>query len=300
MGRMAGDADLWVDSYLDHLRVERSLSQNTVEAYARCLARWSTYLEAHDLDFRAIGDGDVAGFLVTLSRQGLDARSQAQYLSAVRGFHRFVLHEKESDRDPTDLVEGPRLARRLPVVLTRDEVERLLAAPTGDKPNRVRDRAMLHLMYAAGLRVSELVTLGLGDINLDSGFLAAYGKGRKRRVVPVHGIAIESVRAYLASVRPKWAREGERALFVTARGGPMTRQMFFAAVRKYALEAGITKTLSPHKLRHSFATHLLLGGADLRVVQTLLGHADIATTEVYTHLTGEDVRRMHHKFHPRG
>jgi integrase/recombinase XerD len=198
------------------------------------------------------------------------------------------------------LLEGPRLLRRLPDILNRDEVLRLLETPKGPKPNRVRDRAMLHTMYAAGLRVSELVDLDLADVNLEEGFVSALGKGNKRRIVPIGAHARAAMAEYLSEVRPKWARSASRACFVTARGKAMTRQGFWSLVKKYARAAGITKPISPHKLRHSFATHLLAGGADLRSVQTMLGHADISTTQIYTHVTGEHLRKMHERYHPRG
>ena len=201
--------------------------------------------------------------------------------------------------DPTHLSDSPKLARRLPQVLSRDEVLRLLEAPTADTPRAIRDRAMLNTMYAAGLRVSELVNLQLKDVNLESGFVAAFGKGGKRRIVPLGEVARDAIVAWLA-VREAWARPGEGAVFLTPRKRPMTRQGFWKLIRAYARGAGIAKAISPHKLRHSFATHLLLGGADLRAVQTMLGHADIATTQIYTHVTGDHLRRMHEKFHPRG
>ena len=176
----------------------------------------------------------------------------------------------------------------------------LLSAPDTQRPIGVRDRAMLHVMYASGLRVSELVNLDLGDVNLDEGFLAVLGKGNKRRLVPLGAHARAALASYLSEVRPKWAKTSSRACFVTARGKPMTRQSFWAIVKKYARAAGITKSISPHKLRHSFATHLLAGGADLRSVQTMLGHADISTTQIYTHVSGDHLRKMHERYHPRG
>lgn len=295
-----GADSLLVDQYLDHLRIERSLSPNTLAAYSKNLARYLDYLEREGVALRDATDLTAAGFMVELAQRRISARSQAQYLSSVKQLHLFLVRERTTTKDPTQLLAGPKLAGRLPQILSRQEVVRLLDAPTGEDPVRVRDRAMLQLMYAAGLRVTELVSIELGEVNLPAGFLAATGKGRKRRIVPIHGQAVEAVRHYLETVRPGWAKPSTRQLFVTRRGVGMTRQNFFASVRKYALECGITKTISPHKLRHSFATHLLVGGADLRVVQTLLGHSDISTTQVYTHLSGDDVRRMHTRFHPRG
>lgn len=298
---MSAEVDLWVDSYLAHLRVERGLAAQTLEAYAHDLREFGRYVTSAGLSLEELDASVLAGFLVELSRGGLSARSQARVLSSVRGFFKYLVAERCLRRDPSELVDGPRLSRRLPGVLTPEEVQRLLEAPDDTHPRGVRDRAMLHTMYAAGLRVSELISLELGDVDLRGGFVAAFGKGRKRRIVPLGDPARAAIRRYLDEVRPRWARrEGERHLFVTARGGAMTRQAFWKAARRHAAAAGITKSISPHKLRHSFATHLLLGGADLRAVQTMLGHADIATTQVYTHVTGEHLQRLHERHHPRG
>ena len=289
-----------MDTYLDHVKVERGLAAATVESYARDLSRFVAYLDDQGCGIDGVDGGVVAGWLVTLARRGISARSQARYLSSLRGFVKYLIAERHIARDPTEIIDSPKLARKLPVVLSRDEVLRLLAAPDVRTKNGLRDAAMLHTMYAAGLRVSELVRLELGDVNLEAGFLAAFGKGGKRRIVPIGRAARALVAEYLGKVRGGWAREGERALFVTSRGGPLTRQAFWKLVRRHAAAAGITKRISPHKLRHSFATHLLEGGADLRIVQTMLGHADIGTTQIYTHVTGDRLREMHSKHHPRG
>ncbi len=289
-----------LDDYIQHLRVERGLSRHTVDGYASDLVKFGKWLSNEKLVLDKVDETAVAGFLVTLSQQRLRPRTQARALSSLRGFFRFLVQERRHRHDPTELLEGPRLLAKLPDVLNRDEVLRLLQAPTGDKPNRVRDRAMLHTMYAAGLRVSELVNLDLGDVNLEDGFVAVLGKGNKRRIVPLGEHARAAMTTYLSDVRPKWARPASRACFVTARGKAMTRQGFWSIIKKYARAAGITKPISPHKLRHSFATHLLAGGADLRSVQTMLGHADIATTQIYTHVSGDHLRKMHERYHPRG
>ncbi|TNF64044.1 MAG: site-specific tyrosine recombinase XerD [Deltaproteobacteria bacterium] len=297
---MSAAFDGALDDYIQHLRVERCLSKHTVDAYARDLVRFGAWLAEERTPLDQVDEARIAGYLVTLSHEGLSARTQGRALSSVRGLFRFLVQEGRHRRDPTELLEGPRLLRKLPDVLNRDEVLRLLAAPSGAKPNRVRDRAMLHTMYAAGLRVSELVELDLGDVNLEEGFVSALGKGNKRRIVPIGVHARAAMAEYLSEVRPKWARTASRACFVTARGKAMTRQGFWNIVKKYARAAGITKPISPHKLRHSFATHLLAGGADLRSVQTMLGHADISTTQIYTHVTGDHLRKMHERYHPRG
>jgi integrase/recombinase XerD len=294
-------SDLLLDAYLTHLKVERGLSAATVQAYAADLARFASHLASEGLDVLQADGGAISGFLYALSKRGLSARSQARYLSSLRGFYKWMLAEKHTARDPTELVDGPRLARKLPVVLTRDEVLALLAAPdASDAPLAIRDAAMLHTMYAAGLRVSELVRLELGDVNLETGFLQAFGKGRKQRIVPLGTPARARIERWRTEVRGRWAPASSRALFVTERGEAMTRQNFFARVRYWARTAGIGRPISPHKLRHSFATHLLLGGADLRAVQTMLGHADVTTTQVYTHITGEHLSAMHRRYHPRG
>lgn len=297
---MASSADLLVDAYVDHLKVERGLARATIDGYSRDLAGFLGWLEEEGLGLEEVDRGAVAGWLVSLSKAGLSARSQARHLSAVRGLFKYLVAERWVKSDPTELVDAPKLGRRLPTVLSRDEVVRLLSAPDVATKRGLRDAAMLHTMYAAGLRVSELVNLQLGDVNLESGFLAAFGKGNKRRLVPLGQVACDFIAAWRAEIRGQWARPGEGALFVTARGGPMTRQAFWKIVRRQATVAGITKRISPHKLRHSFATHLLQGGADLRAVQTMLGHADISTTQVYTHVTGDHLRRMHERYHPRG
>ena len=297
---MSAAFDGALDDYIQHLRVERGLSKHTVDAYAHDLGRFGAWLADEGASLDQIDEARVAGYLVTLSQDGLSARTQARALSAIRGFFRFLIQERRLQADPTELLEGPRLLRKLPDILNRDEVLRLLNAPTGSKPNRIRDRAMLHTMYAAGLRVSELIDLDLSDVNLEEGFVSALGKGNKRRIVPIGAHARAAMVEYLAEVRPKWARPASRACFVTARGKAMTRQSFWSLVKKYARAAGITKPISPHKLRHSFATHLLTGGADLRSVQTMLGHADISTTQIYTHVSGEHLRKMHERYHPRG
>lgn len=297
--RGVSERDLLVDSYLSHLKVERGLARRTVEAYAEDLAGLIGHLEEEGLELTEVDPVAVSGWLLSLSRRGLSARSQARHLSAARGLFRWLLAEREVTRDPTELIDAPKRLTKIPAVLDRVEVAELLAQPDRTKKRGRRDAAMLHVMYAAGLRVSELVTLQLADVNLENGFVQVLGKGDKRRVVPVGMPARKRIEAFLPD-RAEWARPGEGTLFVTSRGGPMTRQGFWKLIKRYAAAAGIDKPISPHKLRHSFATHLLLGGADLRAVQTMLGHADIGTTQVYTHVTGDHLGRMHEKFHPRG
>jgi integrase/recombinase XerD len=297
---MSAAFDGALDDYIQHLRVERGLSEHTVDGYARDLVRFGSWLLEERTPLDEVDETGVAGHLVSLSQAGLSARTQARALSSIRGFFRFLVQERRHQLDPTELLEGPRLLRRLPDVLSRDEVLRLLNAPVGVKPNRIRDRAMLHTMYAAGLRVSELVNMDLADLHLEEGFVSALGKGNKRRLVPIGDHARSALAEYLTEVRSRWAKPASRACFVTSRGKPMTRQGFWKLIKRYARAAGITKSISPHKLRHSFATHLLAGGADLRSVQTMLGHVDISTTQIYTHVSGEHLRKMHERYHPRG
>jgi integrase/recombinase XerD len=291
--------DRWIDAYLDHLRVERGLARQTLEAYAGDLARYVTLLEKRGRTLANADLGSISAVLLALNDVGLSARSQARFLSSLRGLYKHLVSERLLKENPLTLLDGPRLSRKLPNLLSEQDVLLLLAAPDISSPRGLRDAAMLHTLYASGLRVSELVQLALGDVDLRGGFLAAFGKGRKRRLVPLAELARETITHYLEQVRGHWAKPGERSLFVTQRGGGMTRQAFWKNIKRYAVVAGIRKRVSPHMLRHSFATHLLERGADLRVVQTLLGHTDISTTQIYTHVSGDHLRRMHQRYHPR-
>ena len=292
--------DRWVDAYLDHLRVERGLAPRTIAAYARDLGRFVAHAETQGVaDPAKIGSSLVSSHLVGLGRAGVSARSSVRHLSSVRGFCRFLVSERILQTDPCALVDRPRVGRRLPDTLSFDEVLRLLAAPPSDTRRGRRDRAMLHVMYAAGLRVSELVSLKIGDVDRRRGVVSAFGKGNKRRLVPLGEVALVSLEVYLED-RPHHRQASTSAiLFLSPRGGALSRQAFFKAVVRYARAAGIRKSVSPHKLRHSFATHLLERGADLRSVQAMLGHADISTTEIYTHVVGEHLRRTYDRSHPR-
>lgn len=300
-GVFVRDDDQLLEAYLDHLRVERGLAARSVEAYAGDLVRYAVYVRQAGKTFATSDSGDVAGWLVALSQAGISARAQARKLSALRGFFKFLLQEKVVAADPSATMKGPKLPRKLPHVLAFSEVETLLAAPDRASSRGLRDYAMIQLLYASGLRVSELVGLKLADIDMDQSFVSVLGKGNRRRLVPFGEVARDALSAYLREVRPKWVEKVKSAhLFLTERGTGMTRQGFWKLLGRYARVAGIEKSISPHKLRHSFATHLLERGADLRSVQTMLGHADIATTQVYTHVTTEHLRAAHAKFHPRG
>jgi len=290
-----------LDLFLAHLRVEKGLAANSVEAYAHDVRRYVEGLAARGVgSWEAVSRADVQAHLASLLEARMSARSQARALSAIRGLHRLLLSERLAPADPTDEVDAPRGARRLPQLLSRDEVERLLAAPVPRNAAGVRDKAMLELLYATGLRVSELVNLDLNQVDLESRVLLARGKGSKERLVPVGGLATEALRRWLGGPREHMLRgRRSRDLFVTPRGRRMTRQGFWKLLGRYARAAGIRRAISPHQLRHSFATHLLEGGADLRAVQSMLGHADVATTEIYTHVDRSHARKLHRKHHPR-
>jgi integrase/recombinase XerD len=288
----------WIDVYLDHLRVERSLASNTLDAYARDLNALADHVGG-GTDPTEIRVDSVAGLMVSNLNRGFGARSSARQLSALRGFFRFLVRERALADDPTVLLDRPKLARKLPRGLSFEEVVRLLAAPDTSTDRGRLHGAMLHLMYASGLRVSELCSLRVGDLDLQRGLLTAKGKGGKRRIVPVGEVALDFTSRYLREVRARHAHAAQHALFVSARGGPFTREGFWKIVRRYAVAAGIQPLPSPHKLRHSFATHLLRGGADLRAVQAMLGHADLGTTEIYTHVARDHLQAVHARSHPR-
>lgn len=289
----------WVDAYLDHVRIEKGLSSNTVEAYARDLSKMLDLAQRNGVqDPAGLDLGFVDAYLVMLGHQGLGARSAARHLSALRGLCKFLVRERALDTDPSALAERPRTRRALPIWLTFEEVERLLDAPDATTARGLRDRAMMQLMYAAGLRVSELVSLPLAAVDVRRGLVRVTGKGGKQRLVPIGEVAMNAVDAYVREGRHD-ATGRQTVLFLSPRGGPLTRQGFWKLLVQYARAAGIRRHISPHKLRHSFATHLLQNGADLRAVQAMLGHADIATTEIYTHVADDHVRKVHRQSHPR-
>jgi integrase/recombinase XerD len=293
--------DAACDLFLGHCKVERNLSPNTIEGYGRDLARLGRFLDGRRVTTAArVTPVHFTDYLLALADEGLSARSRARALVAIRGLFRFLHSERHIDGDPTETLDAPRIGRRLPDVLGMDAVDRLLAAPRPDTPRGLRDQAMLETLYATGLRVSELVGLAMGDLNLQAGWVRVTGKGRKQRMVPLGEAAGERIAAYLAEVRPRFLRNpGERAVFLTERGGPMTRQGFWKLLRRYSRAAGLPRDVSPHKLRHSFATHLIERGADLRAVQAMLGHADISTTQIYTHVSRARLVELYRKHHPR-
>lgn len=294
--------DQYLDLFLSYMVVEKGLSRNTLEAYGRDLGRYLAYLERKKISEPArISPLDVASFLSSLKDGGLGARSRARALSSIRMFHRFLEIENYAEGNPAAMLDTPKTHGKLPGVLSFREVELLMAATAGNDPVNCRDRAMLELLYATGLRVSELISLKARDVNLSAGFLLAYGKGEKERLVPIGETAASALEDYLVKVRCRLDRKGESEyLFLSRLGEPMTRQAFWNLVKKRAAQAGIGKRISPHTLRHSFATHLLENGADLRSVQIMLGHSDLSTTQIYTHITRERLKRIHEKYHPRG
>ncbi|MDA8100316.1 MAG: site-specific tyrosine recombinase XerD [Nitrospiraceae bacterium] len=291
------DATL-LDRYLNYLSVEKGLARNTLESYARDLRKYFADLEHQDQ--RSITVRDVQRFLAGLAEGGMAQPSIARCLAAVRGFHKFLLTDNLASADPTATIETPRGWKRLPKSLSSEEVSSLLDQPEPATMLGLRDKAMLEVLYSSGLRVSELVGLRLANINLERGFVVVIGKGSKERVVPLGDVSLTWVRSYLERSRPLLLKGNDAdALFVSLRRRQMTRQMFWERIRHYVAKAGIRKAVSPHTLRHSFATHLLDNGADLRAVQAMLGHADISTTQIYTQVSRERLRKIHEKYHPR-
>ncbi len=292
--------DHWIDLFLQHLAVEKGLSRNTLEAYGRDLQGYAAFLRAHGI--AGIGGSSAEqtlAYFKDLRARGLSARSQARTLSALKGFHKFLRKEEAINDNPLGRLKAPRIVPRLPSVLTAGEMESLLKQPDPSRPLGMRDRAMLELLYATGLRVSELISLSVNNVNLAVGYVRARGKGSKERIVPIGQAASRAIREYLEG--PRRTRPSfQGTLFLGKGGRKISRQGFWKILRKYARAAGIQKRITPHTLRHSFATHLLEGGADLRSVQSMLGHADIATTQVYTHLSREHLKALHQKYHPRG
>ena len=294
--------DRALDELFGHFKVEKGLAKNTLDAYGRDLRRFANYLEEEGIDdLEAVDSSHILSFMLRLHDDGLSSRSVARNLAAIRGLFRYLVKGRQLSQDPTVHVESPKLWRRLPDVLTQNEVETLLSQPGTQTVQGLRDTAMLEVMYATGLRISELVGLNLDQLNLDHGFLIAYGKGAKERIVPMGQVAAKSLTRYLKDGRPAQEKGYEsRAVFLSRNGKGMSRQAFWKIIKKHTKRSGIVRNITPHKLRHSFATHLLERGADLRSVQAMLGHADISTTQIYTHVTRTRLKEVHAKFHPRG
>ncbi len=290
-----------IERFLDALWMEQGLSANTLLAYRRDLEGFTRWLMTQDCGLLQAGRDQLQDFLAWRHQAGGQPRSIARQLSCLRRFYRFFVREGRIPQDPTERIDAPKIGRALPKALTEADVETLLAAPrTGDVLG-LRDRAMLELLYATGLRVSELVNLKLGEVNTRQGVLRTQGKGGKVRLVPLGEEALDWLAEYLSTARPALLKGRQcDAVFVTRRGGPLTRQAFWYLIKRHAQQAGIHRHLSPHTLRHSFATHLLNHGADLRVVQMLLGHSDLSTTQIYTHVANERLKELHAAHHPRG
>jgi integrase/recombinase XerD len=294
--------DILADQYLNYLLVEKGLARKTIESYSSDLRRFLNFIREKGISEIVDCDTqDILQYLIHLRQEGLGASSRARHLVSLRGFFKFLLHEKVIDQNPAKVVDLPKKTLRLPDVLSPQDVKNLLDTPDLKKTKGVRDAAMLELIYAAGLRVSELTGLKLRDINLDGCFVRVFGKGSKERVVPFGSYARQKIDLYLQQARTDLLKgQVSPYLFIGRPGKPMTRQGFWKLLDRCARKAGIRKKITPHTLRHSFATHLLEGGADLRSVQIMLGHVDIATTQIYTHVAQSHLKKMHAKFHPRG
>lgn len=293
--------DGYVNEFIQYLAVERGLAQNTLESYGRDLRQFQAYLHNGQLDFiKDSSRSTILAYLNNLQTKGRAVSTISRNLAAIKSFYQYLVRERYLEKDPAAHLESPKLEKKLPKILTISEVEELLKQPNTFLPTGLRDKAMLELLYATGIRVSELISLNISDINLDMGYIKCYGKGAKERIVPLGSIAAKCVQEYIGKGRPKLVRTYEEAaLFVNHHGNRLTRQGFWKIIKKYAQEATINKEITPHTLRHSFATHLLENGADLRSVQEMLGHADISTTQIYTHVTKNRLKEVYDKAHPR-
>jgi integrase/recombinase XerD len=288
-----------IQDYLAHLAIERNLSPRTVDSYGRDLKQFAVWISDQDLDLAAVDRASIRTYLGRRRDSGLSERSAARALSSLRGLFRYLVRISALDADPTAELESPKLWHTVPHTLSTEEIEALLAAPDTSKPIGLRDRAMLETLYATGLRVSELVGLSVDRLRLDPGFITVIGKREKERLVPIGRAAMHWLEEYLARARPELDSQRRLELFLNHRGGRLTRQGFWKILRAYGIKAGIESHLSPHVLRHSFATHLVEHGADLRAVQMMLGHSSLTTTEIYTHVARERLRRLYDEKHPR-
>jgi integrase/recombinase XerD len=291
----------FIDEFMNYLSVERGLASNTLLAYRRDLNKYTDYLSQKGIAACAkVAREHVSSFLFDLKKQNLSATSICRNLAAVKMFHRFLVRENLSPEDPTTLVDTPKLWQRIPSVLTQSEVEAMIKAASGKKAQQIRDQAILEIFYASGLRVSELSDLKTTSVNFDAGFVRAVGKGAKERIIPLGQKARDALQKYLDHVRPKLLKgQTSDFLFLSRLGKRISRQSLWAVIKFYAKKANIKKTIKPHTLRHTFATHLLEHGADLRSVQEMLGHSDISTTQIYTHVDRERLKSVHKQFHPR-
>jgi len=290
---------LTIDGYLAYLRDVRRMSPNTIESYARDLAGLAGFAETRGRDVASLDRRDLEAYVRHLMASGLSPRSTARAVACIRGFYRFAAVEQKQEGSPADDLQAPRAWAALPKFLDLDEVDRLLAQPDIATPRGLRDKALISVLYATGLRVSELISLKLSNLHLQEGYLTCVGKGDKERIVPIGQEATEWVNRYLAEARGRLAKSNSPWLFVNARGTPLSRVGFWKLLKEYGVKAGISRAISPHVLRHSFATHLLDRGADLRAIQMMLGHADLSTTQIYTHVLEARLRAVYDRFHPR-
>ena len=292
-----------LEDYIHFLKVERQLAENTITSYSRDLNDYIEFIGGANLEtIDAVTRQTILTYLQLMNEQGKSARTVSRHISSIRSFHQFLLREKVTTNDPTVHLELPKIEQKLPRVLSMEEVDKLIAAPDQSKPQGTRDNALLEILYGTGMRVSELIDLDLDDIHLSMGFVRVFGKGGKERIVPLGNKAIESCTRYVNEARPKFVEKKQGthdALFVNMRGGRLTRQGCWKLLKGHAMSAKLQKKLTPHILRHSFATHLIENGADLRAVQEMLGHADISTTQIYTHVSRARLKEVYVKFHPR-
>ena len=300
---MNDSIDIWIDRFIDHIAIEKGLSPNTLEAYRNDLQSYATHVtkSSKSKTFRGDQKEAVLDFFKKLQNQGLSKRTLARILSTLKGFYKFLLKENQIPENPLQRIRAPKIIPKLPIVINRQEIEDLISQPNRNDSLGIRDWAMLELLYATGLRVSELINLSINDVNLEAGYLRTKGKGGRERIVPIGGAAIRALQTYLTGPRKDLALRCRSAnLFLGRSGRKITRQGFWKILRKYVEAAKITKRVTPHTFRHSFATHLLEGGADLRSVQSMLGHADISTTQIYTQISRDHLKQLHQKLHPRG
>ena len=295
--------DIYIQEYENYLRLERSLSANSVEAYVRDVSKLKQFLEISGSDITPLQVSmvELQNFIEYINELGMSAFSQARIISGLKSFYKFLLYEGELDSDPTELLEAPKLGRKLPDTLSVEEIDQILAAIDHSKPEGMRNRAMLETLYSSGLRVSELIGLKMSNVHSDVGFLRIFGKGSKERLVPIGKEALKYIKIYQNEVRVHLdIKSGnESFMFLNRNGRQLSRQMVFIVIKTLVEKAGIKKTISPHTFRHSFATHLIEGGADLRAVQEMLGHESITTTEIYTHLDRDYLRQVIQEYHPR-
>ena len=291
-----------IQEFSDYLRIEKRNSPNTISAYRRDLLRFSAELAGQKVE--SVTTADIRDFLISIKKKGLSAASVARSLSSIKSFFKYLCHDKQFQDNPAEILETPKSWRKLPDILSSEDVDNLLKSPNLESGLGLRDKAMLEVLYASGLRVSELINLKISQLDMEVGYLRTFGKGSKERIVPIGAVAKRAVENYILNSRPALAsnrKDGRKAkeLFVTRRGRGMTRQGFWKLLKGYVIQANVRSSVSPHTLRHAFATHLLERGADLRSIQQMLGHSDISTTQIYTHIMGKRMLEIHQKFHPR-